>query len=280
MLPVWPIHRQPHRTELRFDARAVFLRRVDRGLPRGPVGDRLELAILGDAIEVGETGALHGERLLSGIAGSVVAHELVGALAQGVVGVVGLPLDDRGAFFHLARRGSERPLDGFVRSLRLGAWCDCDDTEDEQNYAFHFADPPCIVHACAAPEPRCGDVRGAYVSSNRGRLLRRKGRVRGSACTRRSAPDEGLPLVGRKRLHVFFSKNLSVSLEPTLDFVTSSNAFASLLTSTLGVDRSKPCGPSSPELRVRLARQRRDKSSCENSSQVADQSASHSRTFE
>ena len=64
-----------------------------------------------------------------------------------------------------------------------------------------------------------------------------------SACTRRSAPDEGLPLAGRKRLHVFFSKNLGVSLEPTLDFVTPSNAFASLLTKTLGVDRSNPCGP-------------------------------------
>jgi hypothetical protein len=65
----------------------------------------------------------------------------------------------------------------------------------------------------------------------------------GSACTRRSAPDEGLPLAGRKRLHVFYSKNLGVSLEPTLDFVTPSNAFASLLTKTLGVDRSNPCGP-------------------------------------
>src|SRR6185295_17398338 len=65
----------------------------------------------------------------------------------------------------------------------------------------------------------------------------------GSACTRRSAPDEGLPLAGRKRLHVFYSKNLGVSLEPTHDFVTPSNAFASLLTKTLGVDRSNPCGP-------------------------------------
>jgi len=62
-------------------------------------------------------------------------------------------------------------------------------------------------------------------------------------CTRRSAPDEGLPLAGRKRLHVFYSKNLGVSLGPTLDFVTPSNAFASLLTKTLGVDRSNPCGP-------------------------------------
>src|SRR6478672_3408158 len=79
---------------------------------------------------------------LSGVAGSVVAHELVGALAQGVVGVVGLPLDDRGAFLQLARRGSERPLDGFVRSLRTRARCNRHDTEDEQNYAFHFADPP------------------------------------------------------------------------------------------------------------------------------------------
>jgi len=42
----------------------------------------------------------------------------------------------------------------------------------------------------------------------------------------------------------------------------------------------KPLWSSFPELRVRLARQRRDMSSCENSSQVADQSASHSRTFE
>ena len=48
---------------------------------------------------------------------------------------------------------------------------------------------------------------------------------------------------GRKRLHVFSSKNLGVSLEPTLDFVTTSNAFASLLTKTLGVDRPNPCGP-------------------------------------
>src|SRR4029453_8211942 len=122
-----------------------------------------EPARLGDPIEVGETGALHGEPLLSGSGGSVVAHELIGALAQGVVGVVGLPFDDGGAFFHLARRGSERPLDGFVRSVRLGAWCDCDDTEDEQNYAFHFADPPFRVPVCAAPGRRCGDVRGAYV---------------------------------------------------------------------------------------------------------------------
>jgi hypothetical protein len=42
----------------------------------------------------------------------------------------------------------------------------------------------------------------------------------------------------------------------------------------------EPLWSSFPELRVRLARQRRDMSSCENSSQVADQSASHSRTFE
>jgi len=37
-------------------------------------------------------------------------------------------------------------------------------------------------------------------------------------------------------LHVFFSKNLGVSLEPTLDFVTFSDACALLLTSMLGVD--------------------------------------------
>jgi len=67
--------------------------------------------------------------------------------------------------------------------------------------------------------------------------------VGGSACTRRSAPDEGLPLAGRKRLHVFSSENLGVLLGPTLDFVTTSNTFASLLTRTLGVDRSNPCGP-------------------------------------
>ena len=67
--------------------------------------------------------------------------------------------------------------------------------------------------------------------------------VGGSACTRRSAPDEGLPLAGRKRLHVSFSKNLGVSLKPTLDFVATTNACASLLTKTLGVDRSNPCGP-------------------------------------
>lgn len=63
------------------------------------------------------------------------------------------------------------------------------------------------------------------------------------ACTRRSAPDEGLPLAGRKRLHVSFSKNLGVSLKPTLDFAAPTNACASLLTKTLGVDRSNPCGP-------------------------------------
>jgi hypothetical protein len=62
-------------------------------------------------------------------------------------------------------------------------------------------------------------------------------------CTRRSAPDEGLPLAGRKRLHVFSSENLGVLLGPTLDFVTTSNACASLLTKTLGVDRSNPGGP-------------------------------------
>jgi hypothetical protein len=67
--------------------------------------------------------------------------------------------------------------------------------------------------------------------------------VSGSACTRRSAPDEGLPLAGRKRLHVSFSKNLGVSLKPTLDFVATTNACASLLTKTLDVDRPNPCGP-------------------------------------
>jgi hypothetical protein len=78
----------------------------------------------------------------------------------------------------------------------------------------------------------------------------------------------------------FLSKNLGVSLKPTLDLVATTNACASLLTKTLGVDRSNPCGLLFPELRVRLTRQRRDMSSCENSSQVADQSASHSRTLE
>jgi hypothetical protein len=41
----------------------------------------------------------------------------------------------------------------------------------------------------------------------------------------------------------FLSKNLGIALEPTLDFITPSNTFASLLTKTLGVDRSNPCGP-------------------------------------
>jgi hypothetical protein len=97
--------------------------------------------------------------------------------------------------------------------------------------------------ACAAPEDGAGTCVGGMLVRIAEDCSGGRSGVGGGACTRRSAPDEGLPLAGRKRLHVFSSKNLGVSLGPTLDFVTSSNAFASLLTITLGVDRSNPCGP-------------------------------------
>src|SRR5439155_15162487 len=113
------VHRQPDRTVLRLHARAILLGGIDRGLTRGLVGGRFELAILRDAIQVREAGALHRERLLARIARAVVADHLVRALLNRLVGVVGLPLDDRGAFLHVAWRGHERALDAFrVRWLR------------------------------------------------------------------------------------------------------------------------------------------------------------------
>ena len=66
----------------------------------------------------------------------------------------------------------------------------------------------------------------------------------GEVCVHAAAPQtKACRSLGENVLHVSFSKNLGVSLKPTLDFVATTNACASLLTKTLGVDRSNPCGP-------------------------------------
>ena len=115
MVLVGTAHREPHRAELRLHASAVRFSGFDHLLALGLVGHRLELAILRDPIEIRDARALDGERLTPRFTGSVVAGQAIGALLQRLVGVVGIPLDDRGFLAHLPRRRGERALDGVGR---------------------------------------------------------------------------------------------------------------------------------------------------------------------
>jgi len=132
-------HRQPHRTELGLDAAAIGFG-VGQGLvARCLVGDRGELAVLRDPIEVGEAGALRRKRRRDArVARALVAHQLVGPLLQGVVGVVGLPLDHGGGLLLVARRRRQRAVEGVgVRRLRERAGR-CDQQSGDDHYdTFH-----------------------------------------------------------------------------------------------------------------------------------------------
>jgi hypothetical protein len=75
------------------------------------VGDRFELLVLRDALEIGEGRALHGERLFVGPARLVVADERISAFPQRLVGEVRLPFDHRRALFHRTRRRTQGLLD-------------------------------------------------------------------------------------------------------------------------------------------------------------------------
>ena len=92
---------------------------------------------LGDAIEAAHAGALHREGLPPRLVGAVVADEPVRAFLEGLVGEVGVPLDDGGGVAGPDRRGREGAFDEIGVRLRLGAGGDGGDAEDEQDELLH-----------------------------------------------------------------------------------------------------------------------------------------------
>src|SRR5579885_1854631 len=129
MILVRPVHVIPNGAELRLHASAVRLGRIERFLPGLAIRHRFELAILRDAIEIADAGALHGERLASRLARSIVTEQAICALLQGVVSAVSLPLHDGGALTKLAGSGGKRALNRLFRGLgeSARAYSDCDE---------------------------------------------------------------------------------------------------------------------------------------------------------
>src|SRR6185295_13562776 len=122
---------------------------LDRFLAFGLVSDRLEFAVLGDAVQIGDAGALDRKGLPSRFAGTIVTDETIGTFPDRIVGVVRLPFDDGRAFTHPLWRGGERAVDRRIgrRILREHAYryAEC--------HNEHWSHPKPAVH-----EPSVGET--------------------------------------------------------------------------------------------------------------------------
>jgi hypothetical protein len=70
----------PNGTELLLHPGAIFFSGVEGSEACLLIGNRFELQVLGNAIEVGDAGAFDGKWLLAGLPGAVLAHESVSAI--------------------------------------------------------------------------------------------------------------------------------------------------------------------------------------------------------
>ncbi|HAC05763.1 MAG TPA: hypothetical protein EYM78_03070 [Gemmatimonadetes bacterium] len=158
-------HGDEHRTVRHLSPCAVRLGGPDHGRLRITVGrGSPEAPVLRNAVEVRQVGALHGKRPATTLRGPVVTNQLVGTLLEGLVCVVGIPLDDRGAFPCPCRRRRQRHVD---RALRLCARCDREQAGDGKDEALHCV-PPLVrlIHALNRPENTPATLGGSTVGGH------------------------------------------------------------------------------------------------------------------
>src|SRR5262249_21728063 len=134
-------HVDPHRSKLGLRPVSSLLGSFECGLLLLLVRDRFYLQALSDSLQIRNAGALHGEWLLAGLSGPVVADHAVRALPQRFIREIALPLNDRSPLFHLARGREQGLVNLFRRRLRERDGRKRQYAENDRYHTFHSVPP-------------------------------------------------------------------------------------------------------------------------------------------